>query len=99
MLCIPRQLYARWGEQSTYIAQLELLVVLAAMLHFAPIVRESRGLWLVDSTAPLMALISGNSNNMAFDEMAQLVVQIVMFDLDRPYTLSKSSRGRTGQMR
>ncbi len=36
VLAIPRQLYALWGDQATYIAQLELVVLLAVMVESAP---------------------------------------------------------------
>ena len=35
VLDIPRQLYRQWGDQSTYIAQLELVVLLAVMVECA----------------------------------------------------------------
>lgn len=78
MLCIPRELCTWWGEQSTHIAQGELQMELAAMLHSDPIVGESRWLWLVDNIADLMAPVSGNSDNKAFNEMAHFM-QISMF--------------------
>lgn len=52
MLRIPREVYVLCVEQRAYVAQLELLVVLAVMLHFAPIVREARDSGLLTMQPP-----------------------------------------------
>ena len=48
------------------------------MLHLAPILRKSHGLWLIDNIAALMALVAGYSDHTSLDLMAQFV-QIAMF--------------------
>ena len=70
---IPRQLYRQWGDQSTYIAQLELVVLLAVMVECAASIRGSRGLWFTDNTAALMALVNGKSDSPSLDVMARFV--------------------------
>ena len=73
MLPIPQEMYKLWGKQETYIAQLELLVVLAAMIEFAGQIRHSRGLWFIDNVAALMALVRGKINSQSLNLMAQFV--------------------------
>ena len=73
VLDIPRQLYRQWGDQSTYIAQLELVVLLAVMVECAASIRGSRGLWFTDNTAALMALVNGKSDSPSLDVMARFV--------------------------
>ena len=71
MLDVPRELYQMWGVQSTYIAQLELVVLLAALVEFAGSLRGTRGLWFTDNTAALMALVHGKSDSPSLDAMAK----------------------------
>jgi hypothetical protein len=73
VLAIPRELYAAWGVQHTYIAQLELLVLLAVMVEGARYIRDSRGLWYTDNTAALSALVRGTSRSDSLDLMARFV--------------------------
>ena len=73
VLDIPRQLYRQWGDQATYIAQLELVVLLAVMVECAGSIRGSRGLWFTDNTAALMALVNGKSDSPSLDVMARFV--------------------------
>ena len=73
VLDIPKQLYRQWGDQVTYIAQLELVVLLAVMVEFAESIRDSRGLWFTDNTAALMALVNGKSDSPSLDVMARFV--------------------------
>ena len=70
---IPPSIYAFWGHCETYIAQLELLVVLCAMLEFPEHVRGSQGFWFVDNVAALMALVKGKSDKPSVDKMDQFV--------------------------
>jgi hypothetical protein len=71
VLDIPRELYHMWGVQSTYIAQLELVVLLAALVEFAESLRGTRGIWFTDNTAALMALVHGKSDSLSLDVMAK----------------------------
>jgi hypothetical protein len=67
---IPEEIYNHWGKHKTYIAQLELLVVLVGLLEFAPRLRGRRGLWFIDNVAALMALVRGRSNSPSLDAMS-----------------------------
>ena len=69
---IPNELYEMWGDQHTYISQLELMVVITVMIQCAPLVRNSRGVWFIDNVAALMALVNGRSNTDSLDQMALL---------------------------
>ena len=73
VLAIPPGNSKFWGNNKTYIAQLELLVVLAAMVEFAHLVRRSKGLWLIDNIAALMAHVRGKNDPPSLDLMAQFV--------------------------
>ena len=73
MLAIPPGIYKFWGNYKTYIAQLELLVVLAAMVEIVHLVRRSKGLWLIDNIAALMALVRSKNDSPSLDLMAQFV--------------------------
>ena len=64
----------------TYISQLELMVVLAAMVECASFLRQSRGVWFIDNVSALMALVNGRSNVNSLDQMARFG-HIVNFDL------------------
>ena len=85
VLDIPTQMYRQWGSQVTYIAQLELLVLLAAMVEFAGSLRGTRGLWYTDNTAALFALVNGKSDSPSLDRMARFA-QVASFALQTaPY--------------
>ena len=72
MLTIPQEIDSIWGAHETYIAQLELLVVLAAMVEFASAIHHCKGLWFIGSVAALMELVRGNSDSPSLDVVAQL---------------------------
>ena len=57
----------------TYIAQLELMVVLVVTIEMASEVRDSRGLWFIDNSAALMALVHGKSGSQSLDKMAKFI--------------------------
>ena len=59
---IDPALYHLWGDLETYISQLELMVVLAAMVECASFLRQSRGVWFIDNVWALMALVNWRSN-------------------------------------
>ena len=77
---IPPQVYNLWGPHDTYIAQLELMMVLAAVLDVGPALRLRRGVWFIDNVAALMALVRGRSNEPALDHMA-LLIHLALFVL------------------
>ena len=68
---IPLGFYARWGPMATYISQLELLVVLVAVLACAARIRGTRGMLFVDNTPALMALVKGSSGVESLDDIAR----------------------------
>ena len=73
VITLPVSLYSLWGTQETYIAQLELLAVLVALIEVAGLVRGANTIWFVDNIAALMALVRGSSNYRSLDQMAKLV--------------------------
>ena len=77
---LPQELYEIWGEQVTYIAQLELYMILAAVTSYASDFRDKRGVWFVDNIAALMALVRGRSNSESLDQMA-LRIHAALFSI------------------
>ena len=73
VITLPKSLYSVWGAQETYIAQLELLAVLVALIEVAGLVRGANTIWFIDNVAALMALVRGSSNSRSLDQMAKLV--------------------------
>jgi hypothetical protein len=73
VITLPISLYSLWGTQVTYIAQLELLAVLVALIEVAGLVRGANTIWFIDNIAALMALVRGSSNSRSLDQMAKLV--------------------------
>ena len=49
------------------------MAVLVAMVVAASYIRGTRGLWFVDNTAALMALVKGSSKEPSLDRMAKVV--------------------------
>jgi hypothetical protein len=64
--------YAKWKQCETYIAQLELLMVLAGVL-MTPGLRGQSGLWFIDNVAALMALVRGRSASDDLDRIAEQI--------------------------
>ena len=73
MVQIEEGLFRMWHPSKTYIAQLELLMVLVALLQLAEHLRGRRGIWFIDNTAALMALVRGRSNSEDLDRLAGLI--------------------------
>ena len=74
------ELYEIWGHQETYIAQLELYMVLAGLARWAAEFCEKRGVWFIDNIAALMALVRGRSNSPSLDNLAR-AIHTAMFAL------------------
>ena len=70
---LPGSLYAIWVPQKTYIAQLELFMILVGITNFAPSIRGSRGTWFVDNIAALMALVRGRSDSQSLDLLTRQI--------------------------
>ena len=51
VITLPVSLYSLWGAKETYIAQLELLAVLVALIEVAGLVRGANTIWFVDNIA------------------------------------------------
>jgi len=73
VIVLPVGLYSIWGVRATYIAQLELLAVLVALIEVAGSVRGANTIWFIDNVAALMALVKGSSGSHSLDQMARLV--------------------------
>ena len=69
----PAGLYDAWCARGKYIAKLELLAVLVALIEVAGRVRGANTIWFVDNVAALMALVKGSSGSHSLDQMAKLV--------------------------
>ena len=73
-------MYSLWEPGDKKIAQLELLQVLYALFSRPSMFRGRRGLWFIDNTAALMALIRGRSDNADLEHMSRLI-HITLFGL------------------
>ena len=69
----PERLYSLWGPGEKKIAQLELSMVLFALVSRPNSFRSRRGVWYIDNTAALMCLIRGRSDNPDLSRLAQLI--------------------------
>ncbi|CAE7396468.1 unnamed protein product [Symbiodinium sp. CCMP2592] len=69
----PASLYPLWGPGEKKIAQLELSMVLYALVSRPSQFRSRRGVWYIDNTAALMSLIRGRSDNADLSRLAQLI--------------------------
>ena len=78
---IPPQVYDLWKPGEHKIAQLELLMVLYGLYARPHAFRHRRGIWFIDNTAALMALIRGRSRNADLEHLATLI-HMTLFALD-----------------
>ena len=69
-----------WKPCDFYIAQLELLMVLQALVTFPDEFRQCTGVWYIDNIASLMSLLKGRSDNEDLDHMSQLI-HLLLFHL------------------
>ena len=83
---IPQTVYNLWEPGDRKIAQLELLL------------RGRRGIWFIDNTAALMALIRGRSDNADLEHMSRLI-HVTLFALKAWFSGSGSLVRPTGRMR
>ena len=95
---IPPLVYSLWEPGDKKIAQLELLQVLYALFSRPSRFRGRRGLWFIDNTAALMALIRGRSDNADLEHMSRLI-HITLLVLKLGFSGSGSLVRPTGQMR
>ncbi|CAE8593710.1 unnamed protein product, partial [Polarella glacialis] len=78
---IPEGVYDLWSEAVHHIAQLELLTVLVALVSYSNRYRGRRGVWFIDNTAALMAMVRGRSDSADLDRLA-LMIHAAMFALE-----------------
>ena len=77
---IDQRVMSLWPEHEVVIAQLELLMILQALLTFPQQFRSCTGFWFCDNIASLMALVRGRSDNCSLDFMASMV-HMLLFHL------------------
>jgi hypothetical protein len=73
-------LYSVWGRKETYICQLELFTMLAAILLNATALRDGHSLWFIDNVPALMAMVNGTSPSPTLEHMAK-VAHLMLFAL------------------
>ena len=95
---IPPLVYHLWEPGDKKIAQLALLQVLYALFSRPSSFCGRRGLWFIDNTAALMALIRGRSDNADLEYMSRLI-HVTLFALKVGFSGSGSLARPTGQMR
>ena len=77
---IPQTVHNLWEPGDRKIAQLELLQVLYTLFSRPASFRGRRGIWFIDNTAALMALIRGRSDNADLEHMSRLI-HVALFAL------------------
>lgn len=70
---IPTSIYDLWTDSSFKIAQLELLMVLVALVNNPAKFRHARGIWCIGSVAALMAVVRGRSDSPELDQLAGII--------------------------
>ena len=81
VVAINQQVMQLWPEYDVVIAQLELLMILQALLTFPEAFRGCSGFWFCDNIAALMSLVRGRSDNESLDFMASMV-HMLLFHLN-----------------
>ena len=77
---LPSSIYDLWTPGDAKIAQLELLQVLIALTTTPERFRNRCGIWYIDNTAALMALIKGRSDSPDLEHMSHMI-HILLFSL------------------
>ena len=90
---IPHSVCAIWGPGDKKIAQLELLQVLYALFTRPSKFRGRRGLWFIDNTAALMALVRGRSDKEDLEHMSRLI-HLTLFALRASFGFPVRPTGR-----
>lgn len=78
---IPPSIYSLWTPGDRKIAQLELIMVLYGLIARPHQFRHRRGIWFIDNTAALMALIRGRSDSRDLEHMSQMI-HVALYALD-----------------
>lgn len=69
-----------WKPCDVYLTQLELLMVLQALVTFPNEFRRCTGEWYIDNIASFMCLLKGRSDDEVLDHMSQLI-HLLLFHL------------------
>ena len=77
---VTPRLYSLWTPGDKQIAQLELSMLLYALVARPNQFRHRRGVWWIDNTAALMALIRGRSDSPDLSRLAQ-IIHVGLFSL------------------
>eukprot|EP00435_Cladocopium_sp_Y103_P037804 s1601_g10.t1 len=67
------ELQFQWQPAVTHIAQLELAMVLYALVERPDLFRGRRGLWFLDNVAAVMTLVRGRSTNSDLSKLGHLI--------------------------
>lgn len=70
---IPQEIYHLWEPGTKKIAQLEMMMVLYALVARPAAFRHRRGLWLIDNIAALMCLVRGRSDSPDLERISSLI--------------------------
>ena len=81
IVSINQHVMQLWPDHDVVIAQLELLMILQAILTFPDSFRGCTGFWFCDNIAALMSLVRGRSDNDSLDFMASMV-HMLLFHLN-----------------
>ena len=88
------ELQTLWQPAETHIAQLELSMVLYALVERPDLFRHRQGLWFLDNVAAVMTLVRGRSSNADLAKLGHLI-HLALFALRAQgyweYVQSKSS--------
>ena len=91
---IPPEIYSLWEPGTKKIAQLEMMMVLYALVARPEAFRHRRGLWLIDNIAALMCLVRGRSESTDLERISSLI-HVASFSLQTwlwwEYIQSKSN--------
>ena len=67
------ELQALWQPAETHIAQLELSMLLYALIERPDVFRNRQGLWFLDNVAAVMTLVRGRSSNPDLAKLGHLI--------------------------
>ena len=70
---LPQEVYTLWEPGDRKIAQLEMVVILQALVYRPHRFRERRGVWCIDNVAVLMTLIKGRSDSPDLEVMSGII--------------------------
>ena len=86
MATLPDELFDWLDQGSQKIAQLEMLMIVHALVKRASEFRGRRAFWFMDNVASLMCLIRGRSDAEDLEKIARFIY-IALFALEAIYSL------------